>query len=72
MAEKIFVRISEKLHEKKRSVRSVFKSYVMKVQVEGEDVELLSPEDLLNGIKDLGIGDLSEMEIDYLLRVLSK
>jgi hypothetical protein len=35
-------------------------------------VELLSPEDLLNGIKDLNIVDLSEIEIDYLLRVLSK
>jgi hypothetical protein len=44
----------------------------MKVNVQGEDVELLSPEDLLNGIKDLEIVNLSELEIDYLLRVLSK
>lgn len=34
--------------------------------------ELLSPYDLLQGIKDLGIEDLQKIEITYLMKVLSK
>lgn len=34
--------------------------------------ELLSPDGLIDGIKDLGIDDLRKMEIQYLLKVLSK
>lgn len=38
----------------------------------GEEYELLSPEGLIDGMRDLGITDLKEMEIVYLLKVLSK
>jgi hypothetical protein len=32
----------------------------------------LSPYDLLQGIKDLGIDDLQKIEVTYLMKVLSK
>ena len=35
-------------------------------------IELLSPMGLLEGIKALGIDDLSEKEVTYLMRVLAK
>ena len=35
-------------------------------------VELLAPMGLLDGIKDLGLDDLTETEIACLLRVLTK
>lgn len=41
-------------------------------EIDGEVYELLSPEGLIDGIKDLGIEDLKKMEIQYLLKVLSK
>lgn len=33
---------------------------------------MLTPMGLLEGVKDLGIDDLSELEVQYLLKVLSK
>lgn len=39
---------------------------------DGTPVELLSPVGLLEGIKELGIDDLEEKEVSYLLRVLTK
>lgn len=33
---------------------------------------MISPMDFLQGIKDIGIEDLSESEVTYLLKVLSK
>ena len=41
-------------------------------EIEGEPIELLSPMGLLDGIKELGIDDLTEKEIAFLLRVLTK
>jgi len=35
-------------------------------------IELLAPEGLVGGIKGLGIDDLTDQEIKYLLRVLTK
>ena len=35
-------------------------------------MELLSPEGMLDGIKALGIDDLTEKEVNYLVRVLGK
>lgn len=35
-------------------------------------MELLAPDGLIDGIKSLGITDLSEKDIKYLLRVLTK
>ena len=45
---------------------------MLQTEIEGQIVELLAPEGLIDGIKSLGITDLSEKDIKYLLRVLTK
>lgn len=72
VAEKIFIRIAEKIIAQKTSVRSVFQRNIFHAEIDGEQYELLSPLGLIEGIKELSITDLSELEVDYLLKVLSK
>lgn len=55
-----------------RSVRTLFKPYIFEADIDGDIYELLSPFDLLQGIKDLEIEDLTKIEIQYLMKVLSK
>ena len=73
VAERIFVRIAEAIIEQqRRSIREVFQQDLFEADIDGQAIELLSPMGLLEGIKALGINDLSEKEIAYLLRVLTK
>jgi len=41
-------------------------------EIDGEEYELLAPEGLIEGMLDLGITDLKDIEKVYLLKVLSK
>ena len=73
VAEQIFVRIAEKIVQQERqSIREVFQNDIFVAELEGDTIELLSPMGLLDGIKNLGIDDLTEKEIAFLLRVLTK
>ena len=53
-------------------MRDVFADHILQTEIDGQNVELLAPEGLIEGIKGLGIDDLSEQDIKYLLRVLTK
>ena len=53
-------------------MRYVFADHILQTEIDGQNVELLAPEGLIDGIKGLGIDDLSEHDIKYLLRVLTK
>lgn len=72
VAEKIFIRIAEEIIQQKTSVRAIFQSNIFDADIDGEQYELLSPMGLLEGIKSLNIDDLQEIEVQYLLKVLSK
>lgn len=73
VAERIFVQIANAIvDQKRRSIREVFQDNLFEAEIDGQIIELLSPMGLLEGIKALGINDLSEKEIAYLLRVLTK
>ena len=73
VAEKIFIRMAEELIKQGRaSIRDVFANQIFETMIGDDYVELLSPEGLLEGIKELGIDDLEEKEVTYLLRVLTK
>ena len=73
VAEQIFVRIAEAiLKHDLRSIRAVFQEAIFDAEIEGQVIELLSPMGLLEGIKVLGIDDLTEKEVTYLMRVLTK
>ena len=73
VAEQIFLRMAQAMVEQNRSsIREVFQEYIFEAEANGEVIELLEPMGLLDGIKDLGIDDLTEKEIQYLVRVLGK
>lgn len=72
VAEKIFIRIAEEIIAQKLTVRKVLQRNIFYAEIDGEQFELLSPMGLIEGIKELGINDLIEQEVDYLLKVLSK
>lgn len=72
VAEKIFIRIAEEIIAQKLTVRKVLQRNIFDAEIDGEQFELLSPMGLIEGIKELGITDLTEQEVDYLLKVLSK
>ena len=78
VAEKCFMRVAEALLEHSLSVREAFKQYVMAEEIENteeeqsEVIELLSPVGFLEGIKDMGVTDLEEVEVACLMRVLTK
>lgn len=78
IAESCFVRLAESLLEKNLSIRQAFSTYIVREQLDEDDdnpaeiLELLSPVGFLEGLKDLGITELSEIEIACLMRVLTK
>ncbi len=53
-------------------MRQAFASFIIKEEIEGMDLELLSPIGFLEGIKELGVVDLEEVEVACLMRVLTK
>lgn len=72
IAENCFVRIAEAIIKQGVSVRKAFQPFIIKEEFEDQAIELLSPIGFLEGVKDLGIGDLQEVEIACLMRVLTK
>ncbi len=73
VAEHCFIKIAEIMIERNRSVRGLFTKYSIPEQFpDGTILELMSPIAFLEGIKELGLDDLSEMEAACLLRVLTK
>lgn len=73
VAEHCFIRLAENMIDKNRSVRGVFTKFSVPEQFpDGTVLELMSPIAFLEGVKELGMDDLSEMEAACLLRVLTK
>lgn len=72
VAEKIFIRVAEEIIQQGSTVRRVFARSIFDADIEGDHYELISPMGLLEGIKDLNINDLTDLEVNYLLKVLSK
>ena len=79
IAEKCFIRIAEAIIDKGCTVREAFKKYIVKEMGPGEEegqppeeLELISPIGFLEGVKGLGIGDLEEIDVACLMRILTK
>ena len=72
-AEQIFYKIVEAIVNTGRtSIREAFEPHILQAEIDGQVIELLEPMGLLDGIKDLGVDDLTEKEVACLLRVLTK
>ena len=73
VAERVFFRIAEVLIKQgQASIRALFKEQIFETEIQGQMFELLTPDGLLDGIKALGITDLTQKDSRYLLRVLTK
>ena len=72
VAERIFIRIADEIVKNRVTIRSVWQRCLFLAEIEGQEYELLAPEGLIEGMQMLGINDLSDTEIQYLLKVLSK
>lgn len=72
IAESCFVRLAEALLSKDLSIKQAFAQYLVREDLEDEVLELLSPIGFLEGLKELGITELEEVEVACLMRVLTK
>lgn len=72
IAEKCFARMAQEIKDRGFTVDKAFEKHIQAQDVEGEQVLLMNPVGFLEGIKDLGIDDLEEIEIACLMRVLAK
>lgn len=71
VAQRCFYTIAEQMAQKKLSVFSLYEDVIFKKKIDGEEVELISPLDFLNGLRKLGIDDLQTLDYTCLIKVLA-
>lgn len=73
IAEQCFMRIADLLHMSQKTVRQVFLRYSQpEMFKDGSVLELLSPRGFLEGVRDIGFDDVTELEAACLMKVLAK
>ena len=73
IAEQCFMRIADFLHLIQRTVRQVFLRYSQPEHFkDGTVLELMSPRGFLEGVRDIGFDDVTELEASCLMKVLAK
>ena len=73
IAESCFIKIAEMLIKQNRGIRTVFGKYAVPEMFPDRTIlELLSPLSFLEGVKEIGLDDLQEIEAACLMRVLAK
>lgn len=73
VAEQCFMRIADLLHLHEKTVKQVFLKYSQPEQFkDGSVLELISPRGFLEGVREVGFEDVTEMEAACLMKVLSK
>jgi len=73
IAEQCFMRIADLLHMHQRTVKQAFLKYAQPEQFkDGSVLELISPRSFLEGVKDIGFDDVTELEAACLMKVLAK
>lgn len=73
IAEQCFMRIADLLHMQQKTVKQVFLKYSSPEKFkDGSILELLTPRAFLEGVRDTGFDDVTEMEAACLMKVLAK
>ena len=73
IAEQCFMRIADLLHVVQKTVRAVFLRYSSPEEFkDGSVLELMSPRGFLEGVRELGFEDVTELEAACLMKVLAK
>ena len=63
IAENSLVRVAEQLLKKGQTVRKVYGDMIVTEEIEGMQIELLSPQAFTEGLKRLELDDFSEVEV---------
>lgn len=71
LVQSCFTKIAEKMAEKQVDLEKLFKDKIYKKRVDGEEVELISPENFMKAIKKIGVEELGAVEKTYLTRMLA-
>eukprot|EP01022_Parablepharisma_sp_SALTPOND_P025583 TRINITY_DN5_c0_g1_i1.p1 TRINITY_DN5_c0_g1~~TRINITY_DN5_c0_g1_i1.p1 ORF type:complete len:942 (-),score=200.59 TRINITY_DN5_c0_g1_i1:2152-4977(-) len=71
IAQKCFSGIAQEMLSQGLTVSSLFKGDVYRKAIEGEEVELISPESFMKGLKKLGLEDLGPLERGCLEKMLA-
>jgi hypothetical protein len=73
VAENCFIKIAELMITKSLTIRQIFAPFSVPEQFpDGSIIELLTPISFLEGVKTIGLTDLTQLEAACILRVLSK
>jgi len=71
IAQNSFHIIAEQMLQQKMTIKSLYAKTVKSQVINGEQIEVLSAEDFINGIRALGINDIKTLEYACLIKVLS-
>ncbi len=71
IAQRCFSSIAEKMKKKNVTIAGLFKDAIYKKTVDGEEVDLIAPNDFLSGLKNLGIADLQGRDYQCLVKMLA-
>jgi hypothetical protein len=73
VAEQCFMRIADMLHQQQKTVKQAFMRYAEPEPFkDGTVLELIPPRAFLEGVREVGFEDITEMEIACLMKVLAK
>jgi len=73
VAEQCFMRIADLLHQQQKTVKQAFLRFSEPEPFkDGTVLELMSPRAFLEGVREVGFEDVTEMEVACLMKVLAK
>ena len=72
IAESWLIRISDELKNKNLDIKQLFEENIMVENIGDQSIELLAPIHFIEGLKKLGIQDFTELEIAWLVNLLTR
>ena len=72
VVQKCFAEVAEGILVKRLKVEDIFKDKVIIKQIEGEEVQMISPENFISTIQNLGIKEFTTLEKNCLKKALSQ
>lgn len=72
IAEHCFVRIADLLHQKRLTVKEAFGEHATQKRVKDNDFDIITANDFVESLKKYGLSELTKVEVDCLMGVLSK
>ena len=73
-AERVYIKIADQMRDldQQCTIKTLFKDQIQQVSHDHKQIELLTIPDFLEGVRELGIGDLSQRDITCMLKMITK